>query len=160
MKGINNSAFDSFNLATHSTTQLREPPAHRGNYIIYMCVLYSFCTKIMNIEFCSCTESIPTMPKLLNFRAGAKSLNIPREIGTSYNEFGIHLLQDASGGHLRSLERELNRAAEDINCRILQEWLEGKGISPVSWTTLIDTLRTVDLNELAKLIEQHTVGTY
>lgn len=95
------------------------------------------------------------MPKLLNFRAGTRRLNIPREIGTNYCEFGIHLLQDDNGVHVNSIERELNRAAEDINRRILQEWLEGRGITPVSWATLIDTLRTVELNELASLIEQH-----
>ena len=91
------------------------------------------------------------MPNLLNFRAGTRYLNIPREIGTSYNEFGIQLLQDDTGVRVRSMEHELNRAAEDINCRILQEWLEGKGISPVSWATLIDTLRTIGLNETCKI---------
>ena len=97
------------------------------------------------------------MPKLLNFSAGGRCLNIPREIGMRYNEFGIHLLQDNTGVRVSSMEHELNRAAEDINRRILQEWLEGKGISPVSWATLIDTLKTIELNELATLIdlEQH-----
>ena len=105
-----------------------------------------------------CAESVPAMPKLLNFKAGTQYLNIPREIGTSYTEFGIHLLQDTNGVRVHSLEHELHRAADDINRRILQEWLEGRGISPVSWATLIDTLRTIELNELATLIEQHTVG--
>ena len=97
------------------------------------------------------------MPNLLDLRAGVRHLNIPREIGTKYNEFGIHLLKDDNGVRVRSMEHELNRAAEDINHRILQEWLEGRGINPVSWTTLIDVLRTIELNELATLIEQHTV---
>ena len=48
-------------------------------------------------EFLFCTESIPMMPKLLNFRAGAQYMNIPHEIGTNYDEFGIHLLQDDKG---------------------------------------------------------------
>ena len=96
------------------------------------------------------------MPNLLNFNAGTRCLNIPREIGTSYNEFGIHLLQDDNGVHVSSLERQYHGAAEDINRHILQEWLQGRGISPVSWATLVDTLRTIELNELATSIEQHT----
>ena len=89
------------------------------------------------------------MPKLLNFQAGTRRINIICEIGTGYYEFGIHLLQDDNGVHVRSLEHELGRAAEDINRRILQEWLEGRGTRPVSWMTLIDTLNIIELSELA-----------
>lgn len=44
------------------------------------------------------------MPNLLDLRAGVRHLNIPREIGTKYNEFGIHLLKDDNGVHVRSME--------------------------------------------------------
>ena len=96
------------------------------------------------------------MPNLLKFNAGTRRLNIPREIGTSYHEFGIHLLQDDNGVRVSAIEHQYHGAAEDINCHILQEWLQGRGISPVSWATLVDTLRTIELNELATLIEQYT----
>jgi hypothetical protein len=106
--------------------------------------------------FCTESAAVPTMPNLLNFNAGTRYLNIPREIGTNYSEFGIHPVQDDNGERVSSLERQFNRAAEDINRHILQEWLQGRGISPVSWATLVDTLRTIELSELATLIEQHT----
>ena len=95
------------------------------------------------------------MPKLLNFNAGTRCLNIPREIGTSYNEFVIHLLQDDNGVRVSALERQYHGAAEDISRHILQEWLQGRG-SPVLWSTLVDALRTIELNELATLIERRT----
>ena len=40
---------------------------------------------------------------------------------------------------------------EDIVTRILQEWLQGKG-RPLSWSSLITTLRECDLNSLAEKI--------
>ena len=42
--------------------------------------------------------------------------------------------------------------AEDVMQRILREWLEGKGL-PVTWETLIKTLRDTGLNELADKIQ-------
>ena len=41
---------------------------------------------------------------------------------------------------------------EDVVLRILQEWLEGKGL-PVTWESLIQTLRDTDLPTLAEQIE-------
>ena len=101
-------------------------------------------------------HKISWIPYNANFNAGTQCLNIPCGIGTSYNEFGIHLLQDDNGVRVSAIEHQYHGAAEDINCHILQEWLQGRGISPVSWATLVDTLRTIQLNELAILIERHT----
>ena len=36
--------------------------------------------------------------------------------------------------------------------RILQEWLEGKGL-PVTWESLVQTLRNIDLSVLADQIQ-------
>ena len=42
---------------------------------------------------------------------------------------------------------------EDVVLRILQEWLEGKGL-PVTWETLLQTLRNAGLPALAERIEE------
>ena len=49
---------------------------------------------------------------------------------------------------MRSFKKEYQGDAEDVILRILQEWLEGKGL-PVTWNTLIETLRNTGLSELA-----------
>ena len=43
--------------------------------------------------------------------------------------------------------------AERINTEILQEWLTEKGKQPVTWTTLIEVLRDIELTALAGEIE-------
>ena len=87
-----------------------------------------------------------------------ESVDIPREVGAKYSDFGIHLLQDATGNHMLALEQELNRKAEDINKRILTEWLSGQG-RPVTWEALVEVLNIIGMGELAKRIKHKYVKT-
>ena len=79
-------------------------------------------------------------------------VDLTKEMGTNYRQFGILLLEDQTGAHISALERELMKNAQDINYRVFQEWLEGKGRRPVSWETLISVLEDIGLNQLAKSI--------
>lgn len=92
------------------------------------------------------------MTELLRFQAGDCHINIPREVGTKYHNLGAQLLLK-SFGYIRSLERELHENAERINCQIFQEWLDGKGRKPTSWTTLVGVLSDIEMGELANKIE-------
>ena len=51
-----------------------------------------------------------------------------------------------------ALKKECQGVAEDVLLRILQEWLEGKGL-PVTWQTLVQTLRNTKLSALADEIQ-------
>jgi hypothetical protein len=51
-----------------------------------------------------------------------------------------------------AIEDECRGKPERIVLRILQEWLEGKGL-PVTWESLIQTLRDTDLSVLADKIQ-------
>ena len=42
---------------------------------------------------------------------------------------------------------------ERINIEILQEWVTGRGKQPVTWTTLVEVLRDIELSVLAAEIE-------
>ena len=100
-----------------------------------------------------------TMDIIHNFpvvQKDTRSVNIPRAMGVKYSDFGIHLLQDATGAHMLALERELNRNAEDINKHILIEWLNGQG-RPVTWDTLIEVLNIIGMGELAKDIKDNYI---
>ncbi len=72
-------------------------------------------------------------------------VNLPREIGTKYFEFGVHLLEDKTGARIGALEKELGKNSEDINRRIFSEWLSEGG----SWSTLVSVLEDIGLNNLA-----------
>ena len=87
----------------------------------------------------------PTLPELLR-------LEIPKEVGIHYITFGVHLLNDKTGSRVMALKKECQGVAEDVILRILQEWLEGKGL-PVTWKTLIQTLRKTKLSTFAYQIQ-------
>jgi len=95
----------------------------------------------------------PTMMELVRFRGRERRINIPQEVSTKYPQFGILLLEDANGTKVRNMEHKHRGDAEQINTEILQEWIRGKGRLPVSWATLTEVLRDVELSELASDIE-------
>ena len=105
-----------------------------------------------------CTGSIPTMPELLNFKAGDRNINIPREIGSKYQNFGAQLLQEYTSAHIDDLEHQYQRNGENINHHILQEWLEGSGRKPMTWATLARVLRDIEKGELARTLEESFSG--
>ena len=87
----------------------------------------------------------PSMPELLRLR-------VPQQVGANYSTFGIFLLNDMTGSRVRSFKQACLGDPEDVMLRILQEWLEGKGL-PVTWESLIQTLRDTDLSVLADQIQ-------
>ena len=99
------------------------------------------------------SDERPTLIELLRFRGRERRINIPQEIGTNYHWFGVLLLEDFNGSKVRSIEHKHQRDAEQINLEILQVWFCGMGRVPVSWATLTEVLRDVELSELASDIE-------
>ena len=85
------------------------------------------------------------MPKLID-------LEIPEGVGDKYYKFGIKLLADKTGSQMGIIESDCREKVEKILQRILREWLEGKGL-PVTWESLIQTLRDIRLSVLADKIE-------
>ena len=79
--------------------------------------------------------------------------NIPEEIGTDYFKFGTFLLDDETGTIVHSIEWQYQRHSEAINREILRRWLEGRGKSPVKWSTLIQVLKDISRHALAEDIE-------
>ena len=85
-----------------------------------------------------------TLPMLME-------LGVPEQVGNKYKKFGTLLLNDQRGNRIDNIDKELRGNVEEINTKILQDWLNGKGQS-VSWETLLDSLRACNLNELANHI--------
>ena len=81
-------------------------------------------------------------------------INIPEQIGVKYEDFGIQLLEDSTGARVSNIEHELRGNPKSINTHILEEWLQnGDGEKPVSWRTLVEVLRDIELGTLANDIE-------
>ena len=86
----------------------------------------------------------PSLPELLR-------LKVPQQVGANYSTFGIFLLNDRTGSRVDSIEEYYLRNPDKITRKILQEWLEGKGL-PVTWESLVETLQNIDLSVLADQI--------
>ena len=96
---------------------------------------------------------VPTMMDIICFPLqDSKKVDLTKEVGTKYLQFGILLLEDQTGARISAMERELAKNAQDINYRVFQEWLQGNGRKPVSWVTLISVLKDIGLSQLAKSI--------
>ena len=111
------------------------------------CVLLSLHT--------TCTPGTkPTLPELLKFTCTAKRvMNIPVEIAIKYVQFGTFLLDDSNGSRVKIMAHKYLNDAERINTEILKEWLTGRGKQPVTWATLVEVLRDIELSTLAGEIE-------
>ena len=86
----------------------------------------------------------PSLPELF-------CLRVPQHVGANFFMFGVILLSDKTGSRVNVIEDECRGKPERIVQRILQEWLEGKGL-PVTWESLIQTLRDTGLSTLADKI--------
>ena len=95
----------------------------------------------------------PTVLECIRFQGRQRTINIPQEIGSNYYYFGLYLLDDPNGTRVHNLELEYQQNAERINTEILREWATGRGKKPVTWKTLTEVLRDIELNALASEIE-------
>lgn len=99
---------------------------------------------------------MPSLSELLNFECSNKQkVNISVEVGTKYVEFGSLLLpNDVTGAKVKNMAYRHRDDPERIVTEILQEWLNGKGKQPVTWSTLVDVLWDVRLSTLANDISK------
>ena len=74
------------------------------------------------------------------------------EVATKYGELGTFLLND-DGLRVRIMALKHLNDAEEINVEVLQKWVTGRGRQPVTWTTLVEVLRDIELSVLAGDIE-------
>ena len=87
----------------------------------------------------------PSLPQLFQ-------LKVHQQVGPHYKIFGTFLLNDKTGSQVDSIKRACLGDPKDIVVSILQEWIAGRG-KPLTWGTLIKTLRDCDLNPLADEVE-------
>ncbi|KAL5505200.1 hypothetical protein EMCRGX_G006599 [Ephydatia muelleri] len=88
-------------------------------------------------------EGTLTMPQLLSF--SGEKLNISVLAGAKYAKFGIFVMEDKTGAIVEALVVEHVKNAERITMAILQRWLQGRGLKPVTWSTLVTVLQNIGL---------------
>ena len=75
------------------------------------------------------------------------------EIQNDYERLGSLLLNDGNGVEVKGITMAEDNDPVKITTEILRRWLQGKGILPVTWQTLIKCLREAELNTAADYIE-------
>ena len=95
------------------------------------------------------------MVELTCFPLAGSKVDLAVEIGVHYYIFGVQLLQDSTGSQVSALEKEMGKNAQDINHKIFELWLQGKGRQPVTWGTLMAVLQDIGLYRLAKDIKDN-----
>ena len=108
------------------------------------------------LVFCSPADyeaGRPTLIECVRFQGTDRIINIPQEIGTSYDDFGLLLLDDHNGRRIHSIACQHKDDAQRINKEVLKVWIVGRGKPPVTWKTLIEVLYDIELGTLAKEIE-------
>ena len=79
--------------------------------------------------------------------------DIVAEIQNDYIRLGGCLLKDEGGNKVHGIEIAKQYIPLAITEEILRQWRQGKGKEPVTWRTLVDCLREVQLNVAADDIE-------
>ena len=122
---------------------------HSSIHVIFL--IFQFWWQIYISSFLACSfTGRPTLPELLRFiRADKEKINIAKEVGDEYKCFGTLLLEDDNGQKVTSMESKHHSDPSKINTRILQEWLNGKGKQPITWTTLVEVMHDTGLSTLA-----------
>ena len=90
-------------------------------------------------------ESEPSLPHLME-------QGIIENIAPKYHDFGIFLLNDKKGSTVDSIVMKFREDPYRITQEILKRWLQGRGVGPVTYATLVKILIKTGLNVLAQTI--------
>ncbi len=104
---------------------------------------------------------LPTLYELIDFTlCDGTRLNVAERIGIDSRDFGILLLNDATGARISAIEQAHRGRPIDINREILQEWIRGGGRGRlVTWNDLVEVLRAIHLHVLADSISAVKLDT-
>ena len=82
-----------------------------------------------------------------------QNLKIIQGTCTHYSNLAMYLLEDDNCEIVDCFEEKYHHDPEKIVAAVYKKWISGTGKRPVSWQTLVDVLREIELNSLADEIE-------
>ena len=81
------------------------------------------------------------------------SVNVIEHISASYIQLGTILLQDRTGKIVQAIAMSHNYRVPETMHSIICKWLDGSGLTPVTWTVFVRSLKDAELLSLASDIE-------
>ena len=106
-----------------------------------------------NVDLTIGDQDQPMLTECIGLQGLERRIKLPQEIGTKYKPFGTLLLEDRTGERVNAISLRHMNNAEKVNVTILEEWIAGRGKYPVTWKTLTEILKDLELNVLAGEIE-------
>ena len=101
-----------------------------------------------------CSDAKPSLAKLsLLPAAQGKKIKIIEKVAPFWERLGDQLNFDDSGSRLDLIKAEYPTNPEDCCRAMFQHWLNGNGLTPCSWRTLIKLLNDLDQVVFAKDIQ-------
>ena len=99
------------------------------------------------------TVKLLTSLPILGDDAKRKNLNIIQRTSTCYTNLAMYLLDDDNCEIVDCLKEKCRGDPQEIVTTVYKKWISGTGRQPVTWQTLIDVLRDIELTSLAEEIE-------
>ena len=93
------------------------------------------------------------MPDLRNLLTSKRHINILQETAGYYKDIGAILLNDSSGARVAGVTNKGRDGIIEAVRAVYQEWIQEE--EDHSWKKLTKCFRDVQLNSLARDIEQH-----
>ena len=110
-------------------------------------VLWSYISYVLSLQTAQQCQSASSSK-------GEREKSIfPKRLAPNTTILASFILEDVTGDKIHNLERRYREDAERINTEILHEWVAWRGKQPVTWETLAEVLRDVELHTLASDIE-------
>ena len=111
-----------------------------------MNVINAFITKVSSVS--------PTMAQLQTLETtDEEKIKIIRTVASDWMFIGDQLDFDKAGTKLNQIKADCGGEGVGACCRsMFQYWLNGNGLQPVSWDTLIEILNNCNFGELAERV--------
>ena len=124
----------------------------------YICVFHvgdvhvHVATEFFAVMFVS--DAQPSLTQLLLLKtADGKKIKIISRLAPHWNDLGVLMNFDQTGSKIETVERKYHGNPEDCCRAVFIHWLNGNGIIPCSWRTLIGLLDDLDQEVLAQEIQ-------
>ena len=102
-------------------------------------------------------SSAPRLAQLRVMRtADGQKIEIVKTVASQWRDVGDLLDFDASGETLQRIQADEGQKGVESCCRsMFQHWLQGNGVRPASWATLLEILEDSRFVSLAADVRRH-----
>ena len=88
-------------------------------------------------------------PSWINANGKQQKVDVITRANCAYENLGMLLLQDDNLNIVKALELKHSNDMQKVTKDFFSKWIDGGGLTPVTWQALIGVFREIDLNTLA-----------